>query len=517
MANNLPLQIRRGLHADLPILDEGEPGYTTDTHELYIGTGATNIKIGIYCTSFSADIDAIGSSEETLIIHNQQNVIANKTVPSNITLKFQQGGSLNISSGKTVTINGHVEAGLYQIFSGSGTVVFGSGSVKEVYPQWWGAKGDDVADDKAALDAAILAHLHVELQAVTYRYSGKMSGLGVTGRKMQGKGSERTIIHFVDNTVTALVEITNVGFADMRLSGITFKGPGKAEGANIKGFYSHDNIFEPSLNSLEDIRITDVSGDGIEILDWFSSRYRDVGVRNIGGNGIIIGDSLGISFINSGTFNDNVDGYSWWFHKGNPFIQGLNCANVANGIQFGRAPGHPLGAGYCNPVLLGVNIEPLRAGGIGILFEQGSNFYLGGNIQIFVNEGVVALSGIKWEYMMNSGLLLGPVSFQGAGTYSGSKYDGTYASGHGSIMMLTADDFSADCSANIRLCSGNIGLNNLLIPGGRKMAWGTVAPVAGTWKVGDRVLNSIPSVGQPKSWVCTVAGTPGTWVSEGNL
>lgn len=45
----------------------------------------------------------------------------------------------------------------------------------------------------------------------------------------------------------------------------------------------------------------------------------------------------------------------------------------------------------------------------------------------------------------------------------------------------------------------------------------TAAPTNGTWKVGDRVFNSVPSVGNPKSWVCTVAGTPGTWVSEGNL
>jgi hypothetical protein len=42
-------------------------------------------------------------------------------------------------------------------------------------------------------------------------------------------------------------------------------------------------------------------------------------------------------------------------------------------------------------------------------------------------------------------------------------------------------------------------------------------PTAGTWRVGDRVINTTPTVGQPKSWVCTVAGTPGTWVSEGNL
>mgnify|MGYP000536513671 CR=1 FL=1 len=42
-------------------------------------------------------------------------------------------------------------------------------------------------------------------------------------------------------------------------------------------------------------------------------------------------------------------------------------------------------------------------------------------------------------------------------------------------------------------------------------------PVTGTHKVGDYCKNSNPSVGQPKGWYCTVAGTPGTWVSEGNL
>lgn len=43
------------------------------------------------------------------------------------------------------------------------------------------------------------------------------------------------------------------------------------------------------------------------------------------------------------------------------------------------------------------------------------------------------------------------------------------------------------------------------------------APTVGQWFVGDRVQNSVPTVGQPKGWMCTVAGGPGTWVSEGNL
>ena len=47
---------------------------------------------------------------------------------------------------------------------------------------------------------------------------------------------------------------------------------------------------------------------------------------------------------------------------------------------------------------------------------------------------------------------------------------------------------------------------------------GTAAPTSGYWRRGDRVINSAPTNGQPKAWVCTAAGTlGGTWLSEGNL
>lgn len=45
----------------------------------------------------------------------------------------------------------------------------------------------------------------------------------------------------------------------------------------------------------------------------------------------------------------------------------------------------------------------------------------------------------------------------------------------------------------------------------------TQAPAYGTWNRGQVIKNGAPSAGQPRGWVCTVSGTPGTWVSEGNL
>ena len=49
--------------------------------------------------------------------------------------------------------------------------------------------------------------------------------------------------------------------------------------------------------------------------------------------------------------------------------------------------------------------------------------------------------------------------------------------------------------------------------------FGSAAPASASSyaRVGDRVEQSVPVVGNPKGWRATVAGNPGTWVSEGNL
>lgn len=49
-------------------------------------------------------------------------------------------------------------------------------------------------------------------------------------------------------------------------------------------------------------------------------------------------------------------------------------------------------------------------------------------------------------------------------------------------------------------------------------AWqGTAAPTLMFWNRGDVVINSAPAVGNPQGFVCTVSGTPGTWVNMPNL
>lgn len=51
----------------------------------------------------------------------------------------------------------------------------------------------------------------------------------------------------------------------------------------------------------------------------------------------------------------------------------------------------------------------------------------------------------------------------------------------------------------------------------KKLTNANAAPTTGTWVVGDICYNQTPSSGNPAGWMCTVAGTPGTWVAMGNL
>ena len=83
-------------------------------------------------------------------------VASNLTIPSNVTLWFMNGAKLSVDNGVTVTINGPIEAGLYQIFAGQGTVT-GAIQVPAFYPQWWGAKGDGVSDDTTAIQNCVNA------------------------------------------------------------------------------------------------------------------------------------------------------------------------------------------------------------------------------------------------------------------------------------------------------------------------------------------------------------------------
>jgi len=145
-------------------------------------------------------------------------VSTNLTVPATITLDINHGAIFSVDAGKTLTVNGGVPAGAYQIFSGDGTVAFGNGAVKEVYPQWWYSTGDYAM----AVQAAITAHKRVAFvgDGASYTISTKIS-LPSADREIIGYG--RPIL--TTASANSIFEQTNHGVLTT-FRGLKFTGDG---------------------------------------------------------------------------------------------------------------------------------------------------------------------------------------------------------------------------------------------------------------------------------------------------
>jgi hypothetical protein len=104
-------------------------------------------------------IDTIGADQATIVLrHNSGSatttytLTTSETLPDNITLKFERGAV--IDGAGTLTINGSIDAGNYQIF-GSSLTATGSPNINEVNIKWFGATGDGATDDAAAIQKAV--------------------------------------------------------------------------------------------------------------------------------------------------------------------------------------------------------------------------------------------------------------------------------------------------------------------------------------------------------------------------
>ena len=105
-------------------------------------------------TTIKEALAAAGSSQATLRLSpGNWEIPGDLVFPKNITLKFERGAVFGLGRGVKVTINGEIEAGFFQIFSGPGRID-GNLMARFIYPQWWGAQGDGAVDDYEAIIAA---------------------------------------------------------------------------------------------------------------------------------------------------------------------------------------------------------------------------------------------------------------------------------------------------------------------------------------------------------------------------
>ena len=105
--------------------------------------------------------------------------------------------------------------------------------------------------------------------------------------------------------------------------------------------------------------------------------------------------------------------------------------------------------------------------------------------------------------------------FTGANTYevnptAGMRIVNNYAVNSRSVLF-------ADFGIRRKIIRWN-GVDLMRIFGGGQVeVFTTTAPASEAWIVGDTATNTAPAAGGPPGWMCTTAGTPGTWKAMANL
>ena len=152
-------------------------GVTIWTLDNIQGIGETSITdIGDWAGDLDAAITAISTTPTTLHIDSTATMLANVTVPATCAIVVLKGGTINQST-YALVINGPFDAGIFEVFTGTGAVTFGAGSCPELISEWWGENTIPGTTD-------LTAGLQYWLDSM---YDSNLPGFLPKGRHLTGK------------------------------------------------------------------------------------------------------------------------------------------------------------------------------------------------------------------------------------------------------------------------------------------------------------------------------------------
>lgn len=481
------------------------------------GTGNVLISSGVLDTVYPQWYGAVTSDslDDSTAINNACSSVTNTpvtfpggdyTLQSSLTItadilimpgaKFVKDGSV------TLTINGAFEAENDQCFSGfaSGDVTFGT--VRAVYPEWWGIDGTaDEIQINSAINA-ISAGQTLRLSAgstyylddtITVTKTINIDGYGTLKASATALTNLKSLIH-INNAVhnvsiqNIFLDGSNAGIASagtetrQQLDGIVAWASDGAGGGTITGLKIHNvrikDIRQHGIvlnGNVSKFEVTDniIENSGRQniLLHWDTNGTERVFLGNIQGNIISGGiNSASCGIYVSGAYFVNITGNAIKEPNDNGILlftgdynAGISHNNVSNnliisndsamtaGIKldgYGATLGNPSGALYN---LISGNTITLNGGsesGTGILIKNNSKFNrITGNFIKDVHSGIVSSDDA-------ASVAKDVTSYTGQNVYEGNIILGTFAGG----MSIGGNQTSVTGGRNV--IKGNL-INNV--------------------------------------------------------
>ncbi|MHB8882708.1 MAG: right-handed parallel beta-helix repeat-containing protein [Thermodesulfovibrionales bacterium] len=225
----------------------------------------------------------------TLLISAPLKLSATLLIPADVALHIARGGMLIRTSKYTIAVQGPFTAGYYQVFDGfrQGDVTFRDGSVKEVYPQWWGE------NTSASINNAINAFPVVYCPPGIYRIESEVLLNSYT--ELHGTRG-KTIFQRPRGTRYTGTNIAGVRYPDPFMIGFYTHGSGNYN-ARVEVTVEGITVDGNSYNSTDSGRLTGIymhSGSHIRVIDCT--------VRNLGRTAdFALGTGIVFTWVKGGT------------------------------------------------------------------------------------------------------------------------------------------------------------------------------------------------------------------------
>lgn len=402
-------------------------------------------------------------SYKTVLISGTTYVKEDLVIPHNIDLKFENGGALQVEQGVSLTINASFEAPLQKIFQGPGKVMIGPGKVSEIFPQWWGARGDGRHDDTAAIQSAIdsISSGVVTIPPGVYINTGMTVKANFT---LRGSGRGATSLKFTPTKgacLTLPVDCRRFAIEDLALA-----GPGRSTAFGVDGTNEYVAFFSMRRFTVNGFKT------GVYIAAGMSMTFDDgyIGCYGLGARNGTVGLKLGDTALNKGCTTVTV--------------QDIYFTNAETCFYNRAAP-----SAIIRPIFETCHVgleNRTRTVVMSPFFDEAKNE---GSVPVYLKD--------------NGGLFLGTDD-----AHTRFKFDSSTERDRTSWI---ADTFDSSTAA---MKIGPIQLERNGQPGsffGKKWFSAESPPAKDQWATGDICWNVSPASSEPIGWVCVKAGTPGTW------